>query len=129
MTQQAVSDRRMRENQVVFRKANEGVQKKLKNLRKIADEEKLSLSIKEDELHLQFYCECSDENCRERIGIKGGTYNRIHKKRARFMLLNGHEVLRIEQVVDATPAYCVVEKFITPTENVKDLQTTVLHNV
>ncbi|MFI5212834.1 MAG: hypothetical protein ACHQTE_02640 [Candidatus Saccharimonadales bacterium] len=120
---------RMIENEAVFRRYNESVQKGLDSLQRIAKEDGQERQVVQEDVPLHFYCECSDENCRKRIWLPPSRYNTIHKKRNRFIVLNGHEVTSIERVVEREAVFSIVEKSVQPSESVTTLQHTEVDNV
>ncbi|MBA2279439.1 hypothetical protein H0V99_03315 [Candidatus Saccharibacteria bacterium] len=124
-----LSERRQIENEVVFRQANERVQKELVGLEKMAAEEGYTSLPENDDISLHFYCECSDENCRERIIMKLALYNEFHSNRKQFLISPDHETLGIERVILKDSNYTVVEKFATPPETAVKLQHTDIVNV
>lgn len=77
---------------------------------------------------LHFYCECSDENCTQRIQLTLGAYNKLHKDRSTFTIACGHDVPSIEKVIDKQPHYWVVKKFEKPPESVDSLEPTPVDN-
>lgn len=123
------SQRRQIENEVVFRQANERVQQSFDQLQRIADEERDNSIPNPDNLTFDFYCECADENCRERIPLKLNMYNEFHHNRKQFLIKPGHEVMAIEGVVLKEPDYTVVKKFDAPPEKAAKLQVTDTTNV
>lgn len=124
-----LSERRQIENEVVFRQANEHIQKDFDALNDMAEEEGDTSLPDTDELQLRFYCECSDENCQERIGIKLGLYNEFHNNRKQFLIRPGHEALAVESIILKDSNYTVVEKFATPPETASRLEHTDIINV
>jgi hypothetical protein len=124
-----VSERRMAENQVVFREHNEKVQKAFDQLNAIAAQEGAKPIHLEGDSPLFFYCECSDENCRERIKVTPNDYNKIHKERDTFVIVCGHNVPKIEDVTATGPEYCVVTKHEVPPQSADLLNPTDVHNV
>lgn len=125
------SERRLAENEVVFRQLNEQVQKGIEQTNQLATEHKQpEYKIKDgpDAPPLQFYCECSDENCSKRIKINLHEYRQIHKVRNHFMLVPGHEVLAVERLIREAPKFNVVEKYRTPPEEVSELHVTTADN-
>jgi hypothetical protein len=56
-----------------------------------------------------FVCECPDPNCAERILLAHDEYERLRQNPTRFFVLPGHEVLEVEDVVQRTARYFVVE--------------------
>lgn len=110
----SLSERRKVENEVVFREYNERIKKGFDELKKIAKEDKQEDFVKEHDIPLNFYCECCDNNCKERIKVKQSVYDEIHTHRDRFIVLRDHECTDIERVVSTQGHYCVVEKFAMP---------------
>jgi hypothetical protein len=93
-----LSERRLKENEVIFQQANKGV----------AD------MITEDDDSdpvVKFYCECSNMDCRERIPLKVSEYLDYHKNQRRFIALTGHEMPAIEKIVTKNKTFSVVQKF------------------
>lgn len=107
----------MTENDAVFRQSNEKVQDGIEELAKLANEHGQPEFSPKADLTLQFYCECSDENCRQRIELSVSTYGDIHQNRSRFVVLPGHEVIEVESVIETNDAYTIVEKFLDPPED------------
>lgn len=126
---ESTSDTRLAENEVIFREYNENVQKRFDELTKLAHDDNQRDIITETDMPLHFYCECSDENCRERIQMKPNIYNDIHIHRDLFTIVCGHEVDRIEKVIATEPDYCIVEKKeVPPAKETDGLNNTPLHN-
>ena len=120
--------RRMAENQVVFRRLNEQIPKGLGALEKAAKSEGHGELIQNTDMPLHFYCECSDENCRQRIILKTSEYKRLHQSKRQFVIIPGHEVPEIERSISKTKKYMVVEKFEKPDQKVSKLQPTAVDN-
>jgi hypothetical protein len=120
----APSNQPLVENEVVFRQANETVQKGFAQLNKIAEEDGQEPIAHDETMPLHFYCECSDENCQQRIAIRTKTYTAIHEKRDQFIILPEHNTQSLERVVRKTPSYWVVEKFAVPSEVTTGLRST-----
>jgi hypothetical protein len=57
-----------------------------------------------------FICECSREDCAERLDIGVSTYARVRRHPRRFIVRDGHENTDIESVVEAVPNCVIVEK-------------------
>lgn len=125
---QTPSERRMTENEVVFRNFNESVQKSFDTAQKIAKEDGQELIVHDQDFPLQFYCECSDENCQKRISITPHEYGSLHKRRNIFMVLPGHETNQIEQIVHTNDTYSLVEKFDVPDQTVTTLKPSPANN-
>lgn len=124
----SISERRLAENQVVFRQYNESVQKGFDDLVSLAKETDQTHMINIDDNPLHFYCECSDENCRKRLQLKPSRYNEIHKRRDRFVIICGHEVASIERVVQREADCCVVQKNKKPPQTASGLNITDVNN-
>lgn len=124
------SERRLVENEVVFRQRNEQITKDLEALQKAAESEghdSIAQNAKYDSgVPLHFYCECSDENCRQRIVLKPKEYSELHANSSQFIVIPGHHVPKIERVVLTTGNYEVVEKYITPPATADHLNPTPL---
>jgi hypothetical protein len=60
---------------------------------------------------LEVLCECGRDGCHGTIALTSTEYDRVHVERDRFVVLPGHETLEIENVVDRTDRYVVVDKF------------------
>ncbi len=123
-----VSVQRLAENEVVFRRSNEQVQHKLQELQAEAEEEGYPSTLLEESTSLYFYCECSDENCRDRIVMKPDKYQKIHSDRAQFIIIPGHQVASIEKIVTKKPNYAVVKKLIPIPKKAKRLNKTDVDN-
>ena len=118
----------MADNQVAFRNLNSKLKKMIDELDEIAvlrGEE--SHSFHPDEVY-QFYCECSDEDCLERIALRFDAYEKHHERDDTFTILQGHEVFGIEEVILVASNYCVVRKFETPKQSNETFHKTSLHN-
>ena len=113
-----LSERRMAENEAVFREYNERAKKAFDEFQRVAKEEGQEGFILDNDTPLHFYCECSDLNCRQRIKLNPSHYNEIHKRRDHFIVICGHDIKAIERVVKETPDYCIIEKFKQPPEAV-----------
>lgn len=122
------SDRRMAENEAYFKRVNKNVVKGLNDLKEMAKTDKYQHPIPEIDTPINFYCECSDENCRFRIKIPPKLYEQLHKNSSQFILYPGHRVPKIERVIKAEKDYIVVEKYMTPPGNVDKLQKTDVDN-
>jgi len=118
----------MAENEVVFRRYNEEVQRGFEEVRRLAEETSQQHIIHNEDTPLHFYCECSDENCRKRVMLSPSEYKKIHRNRAQFVIIRGHQTELIEEVVRTEGDYCIVKKFFTPPETVRVLHPTGVDN-
>ncbi len=62
------------------------------------------------ETPLPFHCECAQASCVETVRVSPRDYERVAKERYRFIVIPGHEELRVELVVEEHEAFNVVEK-------------------
>ncbi|HEX8389838.1 MAG TPA: hypothetical protein VF597_00240 [Candidatus Saccharimonadales bacterium] len=111
------SQYRLAENEVIFREWNERQQRSIDSLNAMAEEDNQpehQFTHHDNNVALQFYCECSDENCKARIPMRHSDYNDIHKNRKRFIVKTGHDVAAIERIVTEKTGYMVVEKRAAP---------------
>ncbi len=65
----------------------------------------------EDQL-LEFVCECSNLKCVFKVTMSIKEYEKIHKRKDRFVLAKGHENLKIEKITDSNDNFEIVEKLI-----------------
>lgn len=101
-----LSERRLIENEMLFRSTNREVQRR----------------IKKDQAHtsgpaglkLHFYCECSRFYCRDRIKLTVEEYEQATNNEKQFIVLPGHENTAVEKVIRHVDGYVVVEKNIDP---------------
>jgi hypothetical protein len=90
-------ERRLGENEVIYREVNERV-------RELTDDFGL------DQERLELVCECSRLDCAERLRLTLAEYEAVRADPVQFVLLPGHEVLDIEEVVARHDGYVVVRK-------------------
>jgi hypothetical protein len=100
-----LSERRLVENEMLFRSTNREVQRRVKRDRH-GDEP--------DGVKLHFYCECSRFYCRDRIKLTVDEYEVATVNEKQFIVLPGHENMTVEKVVSRANGYVVVEKNIDP---------------
>lgn len=105
------SDRRLTENELIFRQINERTREGFVLLNQLAQEHSQPEFKVSDKLLLQFYCECSNLACIERIRITLGEYGQIHRDNGSFIVVPGHEVPKIEKVISKHASYDVVHKY------------------
>jgi uncharacterized protein (UPF0216 family) len=105
-----VAERKQIENEMIFRRANEKVGAGLDEIDRMHVEDGNPHLVRNDDLLLEFKCECSDENCEARIPMKLSVYRKIHEERNSFIIKQKHEVKPIEKVVLIEATYSVVRK-------------------
>lgn len=107
-----LSERRLKENEVIFMRANKGV----------AD------FIEEETGHsnviVAFYCECSNLDCRDRIKINTKLYKKLHKNPKHFIALPGHEFPNIERIIKKEKGFNILEK-IGDVPSARDVEITI----
>jgi hypothetical protein len=81
-------EQRVIHNEEVFRRANERLR---------GDWAHLGIEQSADAL---FLCECGDAGCRDPIRIPLAEYERVRADPDAFMIVPGHENLRVEELVD-----------------------------
>lgn len=92
------SERRLAENEVIFRQANIDMKDFMEDMGA------------KNSTTLPFFCECSHVECRGRIEISARDYQTLHANKRRFILLDGHEIPEIERIIERREGYNVVEK-------------------
>lgn len=119
-----VSERKLAENEVIFRELNEHVQEAIDKLNEMAEESsqpESGYTQTKDDAPLHFHCECSNDKCFERIPIKHEEYSKIHKNRKHFIVVKGHEIGTIERTIKEMPNYLIVEKNILSSKEADSL--------
>ena len=88
-------------NEATFRKVNEGME---------AGQESSGL--------LNFVCECGRLHCTKLIGLERAEYEAIRQNPRRFAIVDGHEILEAEEIVERHDRYLVVEKKGDPVDEI-----------
>jgi hypothetical protein len=123
-----LSERRQIENEMIFRRGNEKVGDEINNLDAMLIEDDNPQLTWDDSILLNFKCECSDEDCNERIPMRLSVYNKIHENRDAFIIIPKHQVNKIEKVITTEDNYSVVEKNNTIAEPGDTLNATSIDN-
>jgi hypothetical protein len=89
---------RLATNEARFREINERVERDLEPLVDTEDEQ------------LPFVCECGRTSCTDGIGLTVAEYESVRRDAIRFVVVPGHEIEDVEDVVDRTDRYVVVRK-------------------
>ena len=63
-----------------------------------------------DSAETEFVCECADPSCTRRIDATLEQYESVRSDGASFLLANGHEDERVEQIVEVDDDATVVQK-------------------
>ena len=82
-------------NESLFREVNERIEE---------------AGLVERDRSTRFLCECADTNCTEMIELPVEEYEAVRAKPDRFLVMPGHEIPDIEQVVEVRPSYLIIEK-------------------
>ena len=90
---QRESKQRVAMNEATFRKVNEGME---------AAQDSSGL--------LAFVCECGRLGCTKLVELTREEYEELRRNPRRFAILDGHEILEAERVVERHDRYVVVEK-------------------
>ena len=90
--------RRIGENEALFRKINEGVDELNRSLAQLTDET------------IHIVCECGSLECQERLVVPLDVYERVRAESELFFVLPGHELPSTEDVVEETARFSVVRK-------------------
>jgi len=93
-------EERLGANEALFREVNERVAEVAEQF--VADDTRDS--------RYRFSCECGDRACAEQVPLTTAEYEAVRAEATRFVVVPGHEVSDIEQVVERHQAYLVVEK-------------------
>ncbi|CAN5166003.1 hypothetical protein BH09PAT3_BH09PAT3_1750 [soil metagenome] len=104
------AERHQIENEMLFRRMNEKVGDDLGALDASYIEDNEIYLIRDDDVLINFKCECSDENCSVRIPLKLSEYQSVHVDRNTFIVMPDHQVDPIEKVITANPKFNVVMK-------------------
>lgn len=106
----SIAERRQIENEMIFRRINEKVGDGLGALDAMHIEDGNVHLIRDELLMLRFKCECSDEDCNDRIALELNKYQVIHEDRDAFIVKINHQVDPIEKVIQKEENYNVVRK-------------------
>lgn len=122
-------ERKQIENEMIFRRLNEKAGTDLDALDAMHIADGHPELVRNDDLELQFKCECSDEKCDARIPMKLSVYRKIHEDRDSFTIKLKHQVKPIEKVIMTEANFCVVRKNNSTPEPGDTLNVTALNNI
>jgi hypothetical protein len=86
---------RMARTEAAFREVNEAI---------------AETAARFDAEETDFICECSDPKCAHRVKADLEDYEEVRSEPTHFLLAHGHHQPKVEQVVDRTGEFDVVEK-------------------
>lgn len=58
----------------------------------------------------ELICECADPACTDHMTVELDDYEEVRAKATRFLLVPGHAQPHVEEVVESTPEFDVVDK-------------------
>ena len=88
---------RLAQNEDIFREVNERINE-------------LAESHGSPSHDYEFFCECSDTACMERVLLTLPEYEHIRAEPTRFVVKANHVIREIEHVVESVPDHMVIEK-------------------
>jgi hypothetical protein len=91
------SDRRLAENEALFREVNERV-------------EAIAVRQGDDDHVYEFYCECSNTDCTMQVPATLAVYEAVRASGRRFLVRPEHVIPEAEAVVERTDEWWVIEK-------------------
>jgi hypothetical protein len=65
-------------------------------------------------------CECGKKHCLDGFDVEPEAYQRVRENPVLFFVVPGHEDSQVENVIERTPEYLVVEKVGRAAEVVRD---------
>jgi hypothetical protein len=80
-------------NEATFRRVNEGID-----------------TPQDADGRMAFLCECGRLGCNQLIQLTRAEYEAVRANPRRFAIIDGHEILEVEDVVDRAERFIVVEK-------------------
>ena len=90
-------ERKLGLNEAMFREVNERL-------------EELNRTFADFTDRLQVVCECADMACAEMIDVPAADYERIRSDPTLFIVVPGHAITDVEDVVEVLPNFEVVRK-------------------
>jgi hypothetical protein len=90
-------ERRLAENEMLFRQVNEGV-------------EQIASRHADDGHVYEFYCECANADCTMHVHATLVQYEDVRANGRRFLIIPEHSLPEIETVVERTESFWVIEK-------------------
>jgi hypothetical protein len=106
----ALSERQIRiaTNEALFREMNERVEAQV-------------LATSGEDEQFVVACECGDIECMERLWLTLSEYEETHADPAQFVIVHGHEIPEVEEVVAKNERYFVVRKLGIGAEIAREL--------
>jgi hypothetical protein len=88
---------RIARNEVRFRDINERLEANLR-------------ALGHDPEPQEFVCECGNMDCRQTVRLTFDEYEAVRRHGRRFIIMRGHEIPDVENVVERNDRYAVAEK-------------------
>jgi hypothetical protein len=98
-------DRRLAENEILFRQVNEQIANKL--------------DVERGPRAFDVVCECTNRDCMKALTIEASEYEWLRQNPLRFVVLPGHEAPAVEDVVERHSGYLIVEKHVETHDQVE----------
>lgn len=92
-------ERRRLRNQALFRDVNE----RIREIGSVLDRDAGVADA------LEFFCECGDAECSQRLRLEVEDYLKVRERTDRFIVASGHADEELERVVERRDGYDVVE--------------------
>jgi 5-bromo-4-chloroindolyl phosphate hydrolysis protein len=89
--------RRIGNNEAVYRAINEKIEALNESFGTLAE----SMTV---------VCECGEMSCAEQIELDAGTYERVRSDPTHFVVVPGHELPEVEDVIEQTERYAILRK-------------------
>jgi hypothetical protein len=90
---------RLAQNESLFRRANERISQHAEQRPDVAPGAPIA-----------FYCECANADCTERVTMTELEHEALRSDPTHFAVVDGHEFLELERVVERKASYLIVEK-------------------
>jgi hypothetical protein len=90
---------RLAHNESLFRRANERISAHAEERRDVGPGTPIA-----------FYCECANADCTERVTMTELAYEALRSNPTHFAVIEGHEQLELERVIERAGDHLVVEK-------------------
>jgi hypothetical protein len=87
---------RIGRNEATFRSINEDIER--------------GRDAEDDRTLVGFVCECGSAECSRLIELTSAEYEAVRSDPCRFAIVDGHELLEVEEVVERHDRYAVVRK-------------------
>ena len=99
--------RRIGQNEALFREVNERVKDLNETFELVLDERSI-------------VCECGNETCIDQIAISPKDYEAVRADPAQFVVVPGHEIPDVEDVVAEGNRYAIIRKLAVPPEEIAE---------